>query len=477
MDDLPDDHVSEGTAELAAYIANALAAPTPDDVLEKARHHLLDTVAAMVSGSRLRAGLLATAYVRSMAGAPLCTVVGADFLTTPVDAALANGMMAHADETDDSHLGGRFHPGCGIVPAALAAAEIARQSGRNLLKAVALGYDIGTRFNLSLGPRKLYAGGHSTHSVGPLFGGAAAAGALMGFAPEQIRHQLSYTAQQASGIQCWSRDDQHVEKAFDFGGMPASNALTAATMVAAGFTGVADSFAGDNNFFTAFSQNPRPEELWKELGTRFEIRAATIKKWCVGSPVQGAIDAITLFMERDGLTADAVGSLVIELPDDRCRLVDNRTMPNINVQHLVALTLVDGGLSFASSHDHGRMTDPRILALRDKITLIPNPELTTALPPRQVIISVRTTTGTELRHRTHAVKGTPDNPMTRQEVIDKALDLVGPVLGSEKGRKLVETVIGIERVEDLVATLRPLLKADKDTASYKASGRKGGATA
>jgi 2-methylcitrate dehydratase PrpD len=182
-------------------------------------------------------------------------------------------------------------------------------------------------------------------------------------------------------------------------------------------------------------------------------------------------------MERDGLTADAVGSLVIELPDDRCRLVDNRTMPNINVQHLVALTLADGGLSFASSHDHGRMTDPRIQALRDKITLIPNPELTTALPPRQVIISVRTTTGTELRHRTHAVKGTPDNPMTRREVIDKAIDLVGPVLGSEKGRKLVETVIGIERVEDLITTLRPLLKADKDTASYKASGSKGGATA
>jgi 2-methylcitrate dehydratase PrpD len=313
--------------------------------------------------------------------------------------------------------------------------------------------------------------------VGPLFGGTAAAGALMGFSPEQIRHQLSYAAQQASGIQCWSRDDQHVEKAFDFGGMTAGNALRATTMVAAGFTGVADSFAGDNNFFTAFSQNPRPEELWKELGTRFEIRAATIKKWCVGSPIQGAIDIITLFMERDGLTANAVDSLLIELPDDRCRLVDNRTMPNINVQHLVALTLVDGGMSFVSSHDHRRMTDPKVLALREKITLIPNPELTTALPPRQVIISVRTTAGTELRHRTHAVKGTPDNPMTRQEVIDKAIDLVAPILGAEKGRKLVETVIGIERVGNLIETLRPLLKADNDTAARKALGRHGGARA
>ena len=133
-------------------------------------------------------------------------------------------------------------------------------------------------------------------------------------------------------------------------------------MVAAGFTGVADALSGDNNFFTAFSNDPRPEELSKELGSRYEIRDATIKKWCVGSPIQGAIDAITLLMAEQGLTAETVEKLVIELPDDRCALVDDRSMPNINVQHLVALTLVDGGMNFrklARSRAHGRRADPR----------------------------------------------------------------------------------------------------------------------
>jgi 2-methylcitrate dehydratase PrpD len=454
-----DDFVSEGTAAMARYVAGALGRPLPEAVLEKTRHHVLDTIAAMVSGAHLKAGRLATAYVRAFAGAPLCTVVGADFLTTPMDAAFANGMMAHADETDDSHLGGRFHPGCGIVPAALAAAEVADQSGLNLLKAVALGYDMGARFNLSLGPRKLYAGGHSTHSVGPLFGGTAAAGALMRFDEEQVRFLFSYAAQQASGVQCWARDLHHVEKAFDFGGMTARNALAGATMVAAGFTAVADSFAGDNNFFTAFSQNPRPEELWKELGERYEIQAATIKKWCVGSPIQGAIDAITLLMERDGLKPEDVEALRIELPDDRCRLVDNRSMPNINVQHLVALTLVDGRMTFANSHDHARMTDPRIQEIRARTTLVPNPELTTALPPRQVIIAARTRDGRELSSRTRAVKGTPDNPMERAEVVEKAIDLVCPILGDERGRRLVDTVLGLDRAESVVGSLRPLLGA------------------
>lgn len=450
--------ISEGTEALATYISGAVAAPIPPEVIEKAKHHTLDTLAAAISGAHLRPGQLAIAYVKTLGGTPECTVIGSSFLTNPVNASLANGIMAHADETDDSHLVGRFHPGCGIVPAALAASEITGASGLSMLKAVILGYDIGTRFNLSLGPRKLYAGGHSTHSIGPLFGATAASATLMGFSPEQVRYHLSYSVQQASGVQCWARDDQHIEKAFDFGGMTARNGLAGATMIAAGFTGVPDALSGQNNFFTAMSNDPRPEELWKELGTRYEILQATIKKWCVGSPIQGAIDAITLMMRENGLTADKVEKLIIELPDDRCNLVDNRTMPNINVQHLVALTLVDGGMNFESSHDPERMNDPRITALRARTTLIPNAELTTALPPRQVIIRVETKSGETLEHRTHAVKGTPANQMTRQEVVDKALDLVGPSLGPARSRQLVETVLGLDTVDRAGLALRPLLQ-------------------
>jgi 2-methylcitrate dehydratase PrpD len=139
-------------------------------------------------------------------------------------------------------------------------------------------------------------------------------------------------------------------------------------------------------------------------------------------------------------------------------------MPNINVQHLVALTLVDGGMTFANSHDHERMTDPALVDLRNRIELIANPELTTALPPRQVILKIRTRDGREVSHRTQAVKGTPDNPMTRQEVVDKALDLLAPILGRERGGQLVAAVIGIERVGDVLA-LRPLLQRDTVSSS------------
>lgn len=442
---------------LSVYIHDALSQDLPEEVLEKGRHHLLDTVAAIVSGSRLDAGMYGLKYVKELGGAPTCTVIGSTFLTNAVNAAFANGMSAHADETDDSHLRGRFHPGSGIVPSALAAAELSGSSGLDLLKAVILGYDVGVRANLSMGPRKLYAGGHSTHSVGTLFGGSAAAAALMGHTPEQIRYQLSYTVQQASGVQCWARDDRHIEKAFDFSGMPGRNALAAATMVAAGFTGVSDALSGHNNFFTAFSTDPRPDEFSAGLGSRFEIMEATIKKWCVGSPIQGAMDAVTALISEHDIKADAVQSIVAQLPDDRASLVDGRAMPNINVQHLIALLIVDGALGFEAAHSHARMADPAVLRVRDRIQLIANPELTTALPPRQVIITIRTIDGREMTHHAHAVKGTPANPMSRAEVVEKSLDLVCPILGKAKGSEMVERMIAIEKVGN-VLDLRPVLQ-------------------
>src|SRR6266568_4697130 len=198
---------------LSAYIAGALRQPLPPPVAEKTKHHLLDTIAAMLSGSRLAPGKKAISFARVLGGAKEAGVAGSRIVTAAANAALANGMLAHADETDDSHSPSQTHPGCGIVSAALAMAERGHRNGTALLRAVALGYDIGCRLTQSLDALQFRADGHSTHSFGPTFGAAAAAGALAGLGERQVRHLLSYAAQQASGISCWMRDERHVEKA------------------------------------------------------------------------------------------------------------------------------------------------------------------------------------------------------------------------------------------------------------------------
>jgi 2-methylcitrate dehydratase PrpD len=454
-----DQPISPVTSALCEYVAGALDRDMPPEVVAKTRLHVLDTIAAMVSGSRLKAGEMAARYVDGLGGRPQATVVGTGIVTSTVNAALANGMAAHGDETDDSHLRGRFHPGCGIVPAALATAELAGRSGSDLLRAVALGYDIGARLIFSLGFGKLYTERNSTHTLSTTFGAAAAAAAMLRLDPTQVRHAFSFAAQQASGVPYWERDREHVEKAFDFGGMGARNGVTAATMVASGFTGVDDFLSGNKNLFTAIGgDKPQPGELVAELGSRYEIMNTSIKKWTVGSPLQSVLDAVTALLEDQDVRAARIRRIVVDMPADRLHIVDNRSIPDICLQHLVAMMIVDGGATFASIHDAARMSDPRVLAVRKLVQAVPNQELVTAVPARQAIVRIETADGRTLSHRTFEVRGTPGNPMSADEVAAKALDLMAPVLGDGRAKELIAIVYRLDTFGP-VSGLRPLLQA------------------
>ncbi len=443
---------------LSAYIAAALAKPLPATVVEKTKHHILDTMAAMVSGSRLAPGKKAVGYVKTLGGGKEACVIGSKIVTSAVNAALANGMLAHADETDDSHAPSLTHPGCGIVPAALALAEREQRNGTALLRAVTLGYDVGCRLTQSLDAYQFREDGHSTHSFGPMFGAAAAAGALAGLRESQVRHVLSFTAQQASGISCWMRDGEHIEKAFDFGGMPARNGVAAATMVAHGFTGVDDVFAGERNFFVAYGRAPDPASLIRGLGDNYEIMNTNIKRWSVGSPIQAPLDSLVDLIREHGIRADDVEGVVVRVAHQGANTVDNRAMPDICMQHMCAVMLIDGKVTFASSHDEKRMRDSKVLALRSRIELRGDDGLSAAMPSRQGIVEIILRDGRELKRHTQAVRGSAENPMTRGEVDEKCYDLIAPVLGRARARRLCDAIWQLEKVRDARA-LRPLLRA------------------
>jgi 2-methylcitrate dehydratase PrpD len=450
--------ISPVMQKVSAYIAAAPRKALPAKVLEKTKHHVLDTLAAMVSGSRLLPGRKAISYAKTLGGKAEAVIAGSRIVTTAATAALANGMLGHADETDDSHAPSLCHPGCAIVPAALAMGERERASGAALLRAVALGYDIGTRINMSLNAYEFREDGHSTHSFGPMFGAAAAAGSLCGFDERQARHLLSYTSQQASGVSCWMRDAEHIEKSFDFGGMPARNGVTSAAMVAHGFTGVDDIFAGERNFFVAYGRRPNIKELVRELGSTYEIMNTNIKRWSVGSPIQAPLDSLLDLIVAHQIKAADVEKLVVRVAHQGANTVDNRHMPDICMQHMCAVMLLDSTVTFKSSHDEKRMRDPKVLALRKRIELYGDDALSKVMPSRQGIVEITLKDGRKLRHHTKAVRGTSDNPMTRKEVDTKSYDLLAPILGPSRARKLCDTVWALDKLLD-VRKLRALLVA------------------
>ena len=453
------DGTSETIERLAAYIATAGRRRLPAAVQEKTKHHVLDTLAAMISGSKLLPGRRAIAYARTRGGVDEATVVGTKLRTSIEVAALANGMLAHSDETDDSHAASQTHPGCGIVAAALAMAEREGRGGLALLRAVALGYDVGTRFTMSLNAYEFREEGHSTHSFGPTFGAAAAAGSLLRMNTRQAQHLIAYAGQQASGVGSWIGDTEHVEKAFDFGGMPARNGITAASFIAHGFTATDDIFSGPRNFFQAYGypgRVPDPGELTRELGETYEVMRTNIKRWTVGSPIQAPLDSLLELIREHQITADQVERVVVKVAPAAATTTDNRLMPDICMQHMCAVMLIDGIVTFASAHDEPRMHDPRVLDVRSRIQLVGDEELQRVFPSRQGIVELTMKDGRTLRHHTRAVRGTDENPMARAEVDDKCYELIAPFTGKRRARALCDAVWSMETLGD-VRELRPLL--------------------
>jgi len=139
----------------------------------------------------------------------------------------------------------------------------------------------------------------STHSICGTFGSAAAAGCAASLNQQQMRWLLSYAAQQASGLASWQRDTGHIEKAFDYGGMPAQNGVTAALLVQAGGTGVDDILSGADNFLQAFAPMNDPAMLTDKLGERYEIMRNAVKKWTVGLPIQAPLDALDNLIKKN----------------------------------------------------------------------------------------------------------------------------------------------------------------------------------
>ena len=448
--------ISPQTRRLAQYTSAALQNPLPPKVVHKTKHHIIDTVAAMVSGSQLLPGRRGLAYVGQSPDGP-STLIGGQ-RTSPVEAALANGMSAHADETDDSHARSISHPGCAVVPAALAVGEATGRSGEQLLRAVAAGYDVGTRVVLSLGTPVLNteSSGKSTHAYCGLFGAAGAAAVLYGLDEQRVRHTLAYAAQSAAGVTSWVRDPNHVEKAFVFAGMPASNGVRAAAMVASGCDGVADVFSGVPNFLDALSTEVRRDELAAGLGERHEILHTNIKKFAVGSPAQAAVQAVLELVEEEPIDPAQVARIRIVLPHDLARVVDDRSMPDINCQYLVAGTLVDRAFTFAMAHDDDRMHDPTILALRGCTELVPDPERAGV---RTADVTVTLRDGTLRQRFVGAVRGTVDDPMTDDEVSAKAVDLMEPVLGRSATTALLAKLWSLDECPDITEVTAPLSAA------------------
>jgi 2-methylcitrate dehydratase PrpD len=436
-----DQHGAPGlTRSVAMWLTEFATADLEMEVRRAAALHILDTLAAMVSGTTLPAGRKILAYsAAAQDGSGHCQVVGQAKTVDVVSAARVNGMLAHADETDDSHQASLSHPGCAVIPAAFAAVQSTSSSGDDFVRSVVAGYELTARINLALGPEFRNAQGSrpSSHAIGGLFGASAAAALILGLDIAQVEDVLSYTSQLAAGSTVWLRDGEHVQKAFVFGGMPASNGVLAAKLVSEGLPGMPGAFDGAPNFLEVYSSNPDRQLLARRSRRPFAIEETNFKLHPVGSPAQSLVQAA----ERIAGVLDPaeIASIVLHLPPETVHVVQNPASSNLNAAFLVAATLIDSGLSFARAHDERSPKESPYVELASRCSFVGDPQLAGT---RGGAVSIRLLSGPETSELVLTPLGTFGAPLTRDQVLSKARSLLQMRLTEAESEQLISAVCG-----------------------------------
>jgi 2-methylcitrate dehydratase PrpD len=218
-----------------------------------------------------------------------------------------------------------------------------------------------------------------------------------------------------------------------------------------------DVLAGPQNFVKSYAPKADPAKLAEDLGKRYEVSLTSLKAWTTGGPILSLLDAIVNLRKQRAFEASDVRHVVVRSATSQAERVNNREMPDINVQYLVAVMLLDKTVSFHAAHDKARMQDPPILREEAKVELIGDEELEHLLPTRVGVVEIELTDGTRLSERVENARGTPENPMTREEIVAKTRGLMTPVLGTTTTTKLIDRLLDIESIKN-IRELRPLLQ-------------------
>ncbi|MGD2132001.1 MAG: MmgE/PrpD family protein [Maricaulaceae bacterium] len=451
------------TPTISDYIANIRTAPVDPEFLELGKRHILDTLAAAVSCKDLEPAVLGRRYALAKSGG---AANGATMLATNervglVDAVYGGSMIVHGSEINDFIPSAFVQPGPAVVSAAFAIAENRGGSGSDVLRACVAGYELCGRVPKALGVRTLYASGLANHGIGPCFGAAATSASMLGLSADVIPYVMSYACQQASGSWQWLLDVDHIEKTFVFAGVGARNGVESALLVEMGYTGVSDCFdnpeAYMNHQVFRDGADHDPYYLIEDLDTRSELPLTAYKRYPVGGPTQAAVQGILELLPQT--SPETVESIVMEMPG-RWDAFRNAEMPALNLRYLASIILVDGRLDLVAAQDRERFsTDDRVRALMTKMDVVHAPDLEVAEgeertePARVTLVDSRTG---EHNLFVPYVRGFPSHPMTRQDVVDKAMELMGPVLGRGRARDVIDVTMEIENL-DRAADLIPMI--------------------
>ncbi len=413
------------TATLARFASALRFEDIPARVLRRAEDLLLDWAASALAGKGARAVETIERFARQMGPADgTSEVLISRRRTSPLFAAMVNAGASHFAEQDDVHNGSVFHPGAVVFPPALAVAQALGSTGRELLTAATVGYEVGIRVGEFLG-RSHYKVFHTTGTAGTI-AAAAATGRLLGLSADAMQHAFGSAGTQAAGLWEFLRDaadskQLHTAKA-------ASDGLLAAYLARDGFTGARRIFEGTQGMASAMSTDADPARLTDRLGKRWALAETSFKFHASCRHTHPAADALLKVIVDQNLAPERIARVTARVHQAAIDVLGPVTNPatvhqaKFSMGTVLAMIAMFRRAGLAEFERHFR--DPAVVALRARVEMVPDPEIDAAYPQRWLgKVEVETTDGRILVGRVDEPKGDPGNTLTRSEITDKALRL------------------------------------------------------
>jgi len=457
----PDVAAPPVTAVLARFASGLAFEDLPAEVVERAKLLVLDLLGISVRAQTLdstRALEQALADLGLASGA--CRVPGRSDAWTPQAAALLAGAAAHSLDFDDTHAPAQLHPGAPVIAAALAAAQMAGASGRELLAGIVAGYEVMIRTAFGVTALKHGERGyHGSATVG-VFGATAAAGRILGLTAQQLEHALGTALSESAGTGQFVVNGAWTKR-FQVGNAAAGGVLAAA-LARRDFTGAAEALEGREGFFRVYSPQPQPERAIEGLGERWELLHTGLKPYPCCRGIHAPLDAVLKLRAAHRIDFERVTSVrvgmarrsvfVVGEPQARRRDPKNVVDCQFSTHLCLAVALKHGRLGWDDYEP--ALADPQLRALMQRIDVYEDAQCEANFPAAfSAVVEIRTDDGQSWREFVHAPRGDPDTMLTPAELRAKFASLTQALLGADGEQRLFDAIGGLDQAPGLDALL------------------------
>jgi 2-methylcitrate dehydratase PrpD len=440
----------EPTALLAKFVAEQDSGGIPEPVLHAARRALVDHIGVTVAGSTDDAAHRAQNAIAANQIDGSATVVGARMRVSPPFAAFLNAFASHVLDLDDVYNppGTTVHGSCSVWPAILAVADERQVSGRDALASFALGFEVETRVGHAAGQTHYDAGWHVTGTSGHV-GAAAAAARTMGLGHQQLEHAIAAGATQAAGLRIMAGSDlksMHPGKA-------AMDGVLAATLAEHHLTASAKALEGDFGYLAVMSADPAPDRISAGLGETWNLTSNGYKLYPSGSLTHPMIDGVIDLVAENDIAPSDVTVIDIRVSPPAARFTDvprptTAMQAKFSLRHCAAAAVVFRRVGTAELTEE-ILARSDVVELRDRVKVVAD----AALGKQDADVELTLNSGRTLETRVRGNRGTPAAPLDDDELAAKFRELVGPVLGSERTERLLETCWRVDELTDVSVLL------------------------